>query len=124
MGSLYERLGGESAVDVAVFRFYRKVLADQHIRHFFDNTDMTRQAAKQKAFLTLVLGGPSNYSGRDVGEGHAHLLKMGLDDSHVDAVINHLGNTLLELGAKPEDVAEVAALAESLRGHILNRPTA
>ena len=30
-------------------------------------------------------------------KGHAHLLKMGLDDSHFDAVIENLGATLEEL---------------------------
>jgi len=32
---LYERIGGEPAVNAAVDIFYRKVLSDQHINHFF-----------------------------------------------------------------------------------------
>ncbi|MEJ7607779.1 MAG: group 1 truncated hemoglobin [Bryobacteraceae bacterium] len=54
--SLYEQLGGEAAVDAAVDVFYRKVLSDDRISHFFDNVDMDRQIAKQKGFLTMVLG--------------------------------------------------------------------
>ena len=42
---------------------------------------------------------------------HAKLLSQGLNDSHVDVVIEHLGATLAELGAKESDIAEVAALA-------------
>lgn len=124
MSSLYERLGGELGVDVAVFRFYRKVLADESIRHFFDNTDMARQAAKQKAFLTLALGGPNRYDGKDVGAGHAHLRQIGLNDQHVDAVIGHLSSTLREIGAAEDDINSVATLVESLRGHVLGRPAA
>ena len=40
--------------------FYRKVLADERISRFFDDVDMERQAAKQKAFLTMVTSGPAS----------------------------------------------------------------
>ena len=75
--SLYERLGGEPAVSAAVEIFYRKVLSDDRISHFFDDADMDRQIAKQKAFLTLAFGGPNNYSGADMRRGHAHLVAKG-----------------------------------------------
>ena len=58
--TLYERLGGEPAVNAAVDIFYRKVLNDYRINRFFDNVDMEKQAAKQKAFLTMAFGGPHN----------------------------------------------------------------
>jgi len=117
--SLYEKLGGEAAVDAAVDIFYRKVLMDDRINSYFDGIDMERQAAKQKAFLTMVFGGPNNYSGKDMREGHKHL--KGLNDSHVDAVIENLGAVLKELGVADEDIAEVAAIAESVRDDVLNR---
>src|SRR5215471_17762639 len=56
MSTLFERLGGAPAVDAAVDIFYRKVLTDDRISHFFEDVDMDRQAAKQKAFLTMVMG--------------------------------------------------------------------
>lgn len=121
MSSLYERLGGAPAVDAAVDIFYRKVLADTRINRFFDAVDMERQAAKQKAFLTMVFGGPNSYTGKDMREGHRHLVADGLDDSHVDAVIEHLGATLTELGVPDADIEEVAALANSVRNDVLNR---
>lgn len=121
MSSLYERLGGEAAVNQAVEIFYRKVLADDRINRFFDGVDMDRQIGKQKAFLTMVFGGPNNYTGKDMREGHKHLVANGLDDSHVDAVIEHLGATLKELGAADADIQEVAAIANSVRGDVLSR---
>ena len=54
-------------------------------------------------------------------EGHAHLVEKGLNDTHVDVVIEHLGSTLKELGAADDDIAEVAALANSVRDDVLNR---
>ena len=56
--TLYEQLGGQPAVDAAVDLFYRKVLTDDRISRFFVDVDMDKQIAKQKAFLTMVFGGP------------------------------------------------------------------
>jgi hemoglobin len=119
--SLFEQLGGAAAVDAAVDIFYRKVLSDDRINEFFDGVDMDKQAAKQKAFLTMAFGGPHNYTGLDMRRGHAHLVERGLNDSHVDAVIENLGATLKELGVKDELIARVAAIAESTRDDVLGR---
>jgi len=119
--SLYEKIGGEGAVDAAVDIFYRKVLADDRINRFFEGIDMDKQAAKQKAFLTYAFGGPNNYTGKDMREGHAQMVKDGLNDSHVDAVIEDLGATLKELNVPDELISEVAAIAESVRDDVLNR---
>lgn len=119
--SLYDKIGGEAAVDAAVDVFYRKVLADDRINSFFEGVDMDQQAAKQKAFLTLALGGPNNYSGKDMREGHAHLVEKGLNDSHFDAVMENLGATLKELNVPDELIAEAAAIAESTRNDVLGK---
>lgn len=119
--SLYDELGGAAAIDAAVDIFYRKVLGDDRISRFFEGVDMERQAAKQKAFLTMVFGGPNHYTGQDMRHGHARLVAMGLDDSHVDAVIEDLGATLAELGVGADKIAQVAAIAESVRDDVLGR---
>jgi hemoglobin len=122
MASLYEQLGGTDSIDKAVDIFYRKMLGDERVARFFDSVDMERQAAKQKAFLTMVLGGPNHYTGKDMREAHKGLVAKGLSDLHVDVVIQHLGATLKELGVGDAAIAEVAALANSVRGDVLGRP--
>jgi len=119
--SVYDRIGGEAAIDAAVDLFYRKVLADDRINSWFEDTDMERQHAKQKAFLTVALGGPNKYSGKDMREGHAHLVAKGLNDSHFDAVMENLGATLTELGVPGDLIAEAAAIAESTRSDVLGK---
>ena len=119
--TLYQQLGGQPAVDAAVDLFYRKVLTDPRISSFFDGVDMDQQIAKQKAFLTMVFGGPANYTGKDLRAGHAHLLSRGLNDSHVDAVIENLGQTLKELGVAQPLIDEVAGIANSVRNEVLSR---
>jgi hemoglobin len=119
--SLFDRIGGDAAVNAAVDIFYRKVLADDRISEFFDGVDMDKQAAKQKAFLTMAFGGPNNYTGEDMRKGHAHLVARGLNDSHFDAVVEDLGATLKELGVADELIGEVAAIAETTRNDILGK---
>lgn len=119
--SLFDRIGGEAAVNAAVELFYRKVLADHRINRFFDKTNMEEQIAKQKAFFTMAFGGPNNYTGQDMRNAHARLVKMGLDDSHFDAVMEHLGATLVELNVPADLIAEAAAIAEGARADVLGK---
>lgn len=121
MSSLYDTLGGAAAIEQAVDIFYRKMLTDPRVADYFESVDMDRQRGKQKAFLTMVLGGPNQYTGKDMRTAHAHLVKRGLNDDHVDIVIAHLGSTLRELGANDEQIAAVAALANSVRDDVLSR---
>jgi hemoglobin len=122
MSSLYERLGGEAAVDAAVDKFYDKVLADDRIKHFFDGVDMVRQRGHQKLFLTYAFGGAPSYPGRAMRVAHQRLVAdQGLSDEHFDAVLDDLANTLKELGIPDELVSEAAEIAESTRNDVLNR---
>lgn len=118
MTSLFERIGGETAVNKAVDIFYDKVLADDRISSFFENLDMFAQATKQKQFLTMVFGGPNEYSGSDMRAAHAHL---GINEEHFNAVVENLTGTLAELGAAETDIAEVAVIANSVKGDVLNQ---
>ena len=128
-GIVHDRLGGETAIDAAVDIFYRRVLADAYINHFFKDADVEKQAARQKtfltmqkAFLTMVTGGPNTYTGKDMRECHKHLVHdMGLNDSHFNHIVCHLRSTLAELGVAPELIKAVADIAESTRADALDR---
>ena len=122
MSSLYERIGGEAAVDAAVDKFYEKVLADERIKHFFGGVDMVRQRGHQKLFLTYAFGGIDSYPGRTMREAHQLLVdEKGLSDEHFDAVLDNFASTLKELGVADELISEAAAIAESTRTDVLNR---
>jgi len=118
--TLYEQLGGTGAVNAAVDIFYRRVLADAYVKPFFEGVDMDRQSAKQKAFLTMVFGGPNSYTGLDMRQGHKHLVDRGLDASHFEHILAHLRSTLAELGLGEAKIAEVIAIADSVRDDVLN----
>jgi len=115
--SLYEKIGGEPAVDAAVDIFYRKVLSDDRISEFFDTVDMEAQAAKQKAFLTMAFGGPNEYTGQDMREAHKH---MNLNEGHFNAVAECLVGTLKDLEVPQEYIDEVVTIALSVKDDVLN----
>ncbi|MHA1569599.1 MAG: globin domain-containing protein, partial [Alphaproteobacteria bacterium] len=119
--SLFDAVGGLSAVDAAVENFYRRVLADDNLRDFFDGVDMDQLQGKQRAFLTMALGGPDAYDGADLTVAHAHLVDSGLDDSHFDAVAGHLGAALEELEVPIETVDRILATVETTRDAVLGR---
>lgn len=118
--SLYESLGGEAAVSAAVDIFYRKVLADESICHFFDDVDMDRQATSQKAFLTYAFGGPNQYTGKALRAAHAPLVARGLSEAHFTAVAGHLQATLRELNAPQPLIDQVMVIAGSVHDDVLN----
>jgi hemoglobin len=117
--SLYERIGGEAAVDAAVDVFYRRVLGDERIAHHFDAVEMSIQREKQKAFLTFAFGGPQRATGdRDMRRAHQHLK---LTEGDFDAVMEHLGATLEALAVPAPLIAEAASVALSVKNDVLNR---
>ena len=123
MTSIYERIGGEPAMNAAVDLFYRKVLSDDRVNGFFEGIDMQDQAAKQKAFLTMATGGPNNYTGKELREGHKNVKDKdgnGINDEHVTIIIEHAGGALKELGVPDGEIGEIAALLESVRSDVTN----
>ena len=116
--SVFEKIGGEAAMNAAVDIFYKKVLADERISHFFDTVDMEAQHAKQKAFLTMAFGGPNNYTGKDMREAHKH---MNLTEEHFTAVAENLVGTLEELSVPQELIDEVVTVAVSVKDDVLNK---
>ena len=118
--ALFDEIGGAPAVAAAVEVFYRKMLMDDRVallrRHGHGAAD-----CQQAAFLTMAFGGPNNYTGKALREGHRHLVDRGMNDTHVNVVIEHLGQTLRELGVGEGQIAQVAAIANSVRDDVLCR---
>jgi hemoglobin len=118
--SLYQKLGGAAAIDAAVEAFYVKVLADNRIKHFFDDINMNKQRRKQKEFLSAAFGGPEPWTGKDMRTAHKNL--PGLNETHFNAVAENLQKTLEDLKIKPELIQQVMTIAASTRNDVLNRP--
>ncbi len=46
-------------INAAVEIAYRRAIVDAYIHRHFENVGMTRQKARQKAFLTMAFAGPN-----------------------------------------------------------------
>lgn len=76
---------------------------------------------RKKAFFTMAFGGPNTYTGKDLRNAHARLVKMGLGNDHFDVVMEHLSATLKELNVPQDLIIEVETLAESTRKDVLSK---
>ena len=116
--SIYNRLGGQAAIDAAVEIFYKRVLSDKRVNHFFEDVNMKKQRAKQKAFLAAAFGGPVPYKGKDMRKAHASL---DLKESDFNAIAGHLLATLKQLKVDQKLIEEIMAVAGSTKDDVLNR---
>jgi len=120
MSTLYEQLGGQAAISDAVDIFYEKVLSDDLISPFFYYTDMAEQFKKQELFLSMVFGGPVNYSTENLRKIHAPLIKKGLNEEHFNAVASYLKLTLEEMNVPDNLISEAMDIVASTKNDILN----
>lgn len=122
MATLYENLGGQAALDAFVPALYDKVLTDDRVSSIFRGVGMERQGRMLKAFLTMGFGGPDDYAGKSLRQGHKHLVNQGLNDEHFDAEAGHIKSTVEDLNVPAELVDQVMGAAGSLRDEVLNKP--
>ena len=105
----YDAVGGGAAISAVVDRFYQLVIADPRLAPFFEGVDMTALKRHQVFLVSQVMGGPVEYSGRELGAAHANLHVTGDDFA---AVVEHLVEALKEFDV-PADIIDrvVTALA-------------
>jgi hemoglobin len=118
---LYDLIGGKMTIWTATESFYRRVLADDRVSHFFENTDIAHLRARQSMFLSMLLGGRIDYTGKDITVAHAGVREQGLNDAHFDTFLNHFRAALEEVGVKADKVEKVMKLLESKHNAVLNR---
>lgn len=116
MTSLYEKLGGESAVKAVVDEFYNRVLADDTVNKFFAHTDMEKQRRHQTAFISYALGGPKEYTGKSMEKAHTGL---NLQPEHFDAIAKHLGEAMASKGVSPDGIEQALGKVATLKEAVL-----
>jgi hemoglobin len=118
---LYDLIGGRQTIWAATESFYRRVLADSRISHFFESTDMAHLRARQSMFISMLLGGRTVYTGKDITAAHAGAHEQGLNDAHFDIFLKHFSDALEEVGVNAGKAEKVLSLLESKRDTVLNR---
>jgi len=113
--TLYEKLGGTESIGKVVDEFYNRVLADESVESFFENTDMERQREHQTKFLSFALGGPNQYSGGSMQKVHKG---MNIKPEHFDAIVKHLRDALATYNVPENDIDSAISHVETLRDDI------
>ena len=114
--SHYERIGGAATIRLAVDRFYQLLVVDPDLAPYFADVDLPALKRHQVRLLSMVLGGPAEYDGRELETAHAGL---GITDAHYTKVADYLTGVLRELGAPPDVIEATASVVDSVRASIV-----
>jgi hemoglobin len=116
--SLYDRLGGQSAIVAVVDDFVANVTADPRVNGFFATTDLSRFKQWMVQLVCLGSGGPCIYTGRDMKTAHAG---MGITDADFDAVVSDLTMSLEKFKLPAREKNELLGLLATMRYDIVTR---
>jgi hemoglobin len=115
--SLYERVGGEKALERLLDRFYHRVTHDPEIGHYFTHVPIEKLKGMQHEFFSMATGGPVTYSGRPLSQVHRHLA---ISRREFQRFTEHLITTLKEEDIDDQDVYEIIAKINLYADEITN----
>lgn len=115
--TIYDQIGGETAVNATVDLFYDKVLADPSLAPYFQSTDMDHLKAHQQAFIAAAIGGPTAYPGKSMLAAHG---RLNITKEAFDTVVAHLVSSLTELQVPDDVIAQIGAKLAPLEHDIVS----
>ena len=116
---LYRSIGGSVVVATVVDVLYDRLTADPELSPWFDGVDLRRLKSHQRAFLTIALGGPDDFAGRNLTEAHGDLA---ITDDAFDRLLAHLVAALTDLGLPDEGIAVISDRINALRDQVVAAP--
>lgn len=115
--TLFDKYGGFETFTKVVTNFYKKVLDNEQVEHYFNGVNIDRLIAHQTNFISTALGGPDRYQGKDIKAVHAPL-KITLPD--FSEVAELLEESLEDGGVSEEDIETILAIVSSLQDQIVS----
>jgi hemoglobin len=115
--SIYESIGGGSALAAVVDDFYARVLADPQLAGFFSGANMPKLKGRQVEFFAAALGGPDLYQGASMRKVHAG---RGISQADFDQVAVHLTAALAAAGVPAGTIEQIAAAITPLADDIVS----
>lgn len=119
--TLFETIGGRFKINAAVESFYKRVIADESLRPFFEGVGLEHLRGRQSMFLAMLLGGKTVYTGKDIRAVHDHPRTMGMDQSHFEKFLNHFRAALKEVGVERDKLEQIIKLLNQSRGAVLDQ---
>ena len=102
--SLFDRIGGQTAVTELVDDFYRRVCDDPDLAPYFEHASMEKLVRMQNEFFCAALGGPIQYSGPDLARAHHG---RGIGRIQFSRFVEHLLGTLQSRGISDPDARDI-----------------
>jgi len=99
--TVFDRLGGASAIDGIVDELYRRARADEELAPYFHRTDMEVQRRKLGEMLGEALGGPEAPWLLGLHDAHRG---RGITNRHFSLLASHLIDVLLDNDVQPDEV--------------------
>lgn len=119
--SLYDRLGGKTAITAVVDDFVGRVAADTRINGKFANANIPRLKSMLVDQICQASGGPCTYTGRDMKSTHAG---MGVSSSDFDALVGDLVATLNKFKVPEREKNELLGALGPMKSDIVEKPMA
>jgi len=110
--SVYQAIGGRTALSAAVDDFFGRLLADPVLGPFFPRGAGPVHRAYLVTILGEALGGPERYRGPDIAAAHHGL---GITGTHFDLAAAHLHATLDGLGVPRHLSDHIVGIVAGLR---------
>lgn len=119
--SLYDKYGGFATVSRIVMRLYDRILDDDDLGPFFDDTDMPRLIDHQTKFIASLMGGPASFTDAHITGAHRN---MDIKDLHFDRLKELVGDTLEEFGLETADADAILGEIEARRASLVKASAA
>jgi hemoglobin len=121
--SLYERLGGQPAIEAVASGLVDSILVDGRVNKWFAHAasspaNTAAYKAKLSDFICQNTGGPCKYTGRDMVTAHKG---RGVTGEAFDAVVQDLVGVLDRLKVPAKEQGEILAILGPLKASIVQK---
>jgi predicted pyridoxine 5'-phosphate oxidase superfamily flavin-nucleotide-binding protein len=112
---LYQRLGGESAIQAIAETVTRKLLLDDQLRPLLDEINLQMLLDKQRHFLKTVFGAYVTEQTQPINlrEFYRQQSHSRMDDVLLDMAILHLDKTLIEMDVPEHEITKLMSGLEN-----------
>lgn len=117
--TLYDRLGGRSAITSVVDTFVARVAADARINKKFGRSEIPRVKAMLVDQICGAAGGPCTYTGRDMKEAHRN---MAVTEGEFNALVEDLVTTLDQFNVPKAEQDALLAILGPMKSAIVEKP--
>ena len=114
--SLFEKYGGFDTVSKVVSELYDELERDAVTAPYFQNSDIRALMDHQVKFLSQVLGGPQQYSGKAMNAAHTGLK---ITEEAFNTVAQTAQDVLEDNGVEEDDVVHIIGLLASLKNDVV-----